>query len=109
SKQGSLAKNAEQEELTPTQFQLFQNYPNPFNPQTVIRFALPQQANVKLTIYDVSGRKVRTLVNENMAAGYHNITWNGLNDNGAQVGTGVYFYHITAGDFSEVRKMLLVR
>ncbi|MFQ5584846.1 MAG: tetratricopeptide repeat protein, partial [Calditrichia bacterium] len=104
-------------QANPNIFQLSQNYPNPFNPQTQIRFALPQQANVKLTIYDVSGRQVRTLVNENMPAGYHTAVWNGRNDNGAQVGTGVYFYHITAGDpstgsgqrFSQVRMMLLVR
>ncbi|MFQ5582929.1 MAG: T9SS type A sorting domain-containing protein [Calditrichia bacterium] len=107
----------------PREFSLAQNYPNPFNPETVIRFALPQQSNVKLTIYDVSGRQVRVLVNEPMPAAYHTALWDGQNDNGVQVGTGVYFYRITAGDpfhrilrtagsgqyFSQVRKMLLVR
>ncbi|MFQ5583753.1 MAG: T9SS type A sorting domain-containing protein [Calditrichia bacterium] len=108
-RQGYLAKNAGAPGVTPTRFELFQNYPNPFNPETIIRFALPQQANVKLTIYDVSGRQVRVLLKKQMSAGYHTATWDGRNDNGVQVGTGVYFYHITAGDFSQVRKMLLVR
>jgi flagellar hook assembly protein FlgD/DNA/RNA endonuclease YhcR with UshA esterase domain len=99
----------------PTQFSLDQNYPNPFNPTTTIRFGLPAAASVRLTVYDALGREISTLVNEEMGAGYLTVTWNGTNNDGARVASGVYFYRLQAqsagGDkpFVELRKMLLVK
>ena len=91
------------------EFALYPNYPNPFNPETRIRFQLAENSNVRLMIYDVLGRKVRTLVSKRMDAGHHVLNWNGLNDAGADVASGMYVYRIKAGDFIAHRKMLLVR
>jgi hypothetical protein len=88
----------------PKVFSLSQNYPNPFNPTTKIDFAIPKANMVKLVVYNVLGSEVATMVNENMQAGYHSITFNGLN-----LASGVYFYKITAGDFTAVKKMLLIK
>jgi hypothetical protein len=88
----------------PATYSLSQNYPNPFNPETKIDFALPKAGLVKMVVYNILGAEVATLVNENMQAGYHNVKFNGTN-----LASGVYFYKITAGDFSDVKKMLLVK
>jgi hypothetical protein len=93
----------------PQEFSLSQNYPNPFNPQTSIRYALPQDAHVKLTIYNVLGQKVVALVDEHQPAGYKTIWWDGKDDKGEQVSSGVYFYRLEAGTFSEAKKMLLMK
>ena len=100
----------------PTRFSLDQNYPNPFNPATTIRFGLPAAASVRLTVYDALGREVTTLIdNEERAAGYVSVTWNGLNSTGARVASGVYFYRIQAQPagggvpFVELKKMVLVK
>ncbi len=93
----------------PTEFALGQNYPNPFNPSTQIKFALPTQAKVQLNIYSVSGELVRTLVNADMPAGYFEATWNGLNNNGQSVSTGVYLFRVQAGTFVASKKMILVK
>jgi hypothetical protein len=92
------------EKSLPTEFDLLQNYPNPFNPRTTIRYNLPEQAHVNITIYDILGRKVETLVNENRQAGYHQVTWDA-----AEHATGIYFYRIVAGDFSESYKMTMIK
>ena len=91
------------------EFALYPNYPNPFNPETRIRFQLAENSNVRLMIYDVLGRKVRTLVSDRMDAGHHVLNWDGLNDAGTAVASGMYVYRIKAGDFIAHRKMLLVR
>jgi hypothetical protein len=88
----------------PKVFSLSQNYPNPFNPSTKIDFAIPKAGMVKLVVYNVLGAEVATLINENMQPGYHSVTFNGIN-----LASGVYFYKITAGDFTAVKKMLLVK
>lgn len=88
----------------PVQFELFQNYPNPFNPSTTINFALPEQSDVTIRIYDVMGRQIATLMNENRPAGYHNILWDA-----GSVASGTYFYRIQAGDFASVKKLTLVK
>ncbi len=94
----------------PTEFALHQNYPNPFNPTTTINFDLPEIADVKLIIYDITGRKVRTLVNNSgVAAGYKKIVWNGRDDFGNGVATGMYIYRLIAGDFVEVKKMTFLK
>jgi len=91
------------------EFALYPNFPNPFNPETRIRFQLAENSNVRLMIYDVLGRKVRTLVSDRMDAGHHVLNWDGLNDAGTAVASGMYVYRIKAGDFIAHRKMLLVR
>jgi hypothetical protein len=96
-------------EILPVQFSLEQNYPNPFNPTTIIDFSLPEQSHVRLDVYNIMGQKVRTLVNDARAAGAHSVIWNGSNDNGENVASGVYFYRIESGQFSETRKMMLLK
>jgi len=89
---------------TPSAFKLLQNYPNPFNPVTTIQYQLPQAETVRLVIYDVMGRQVRELVNERQTAGYYNITLDA-----SDLSSGVYFYHLKAGEFSQTRKFLLTK
>jgi len=96
-------------ESKPEHFSLSQNHPNPFNPQTCIGYALPQDAYVKLVIYNVLGQKVKTLVNESQSAGYKTAWWDGKDENGEQVASGLYFYRLEADKFSEVKKMMLVK
>ena len=88
---------------------LFQNYPNPFNPVTRIKFELPERGRVKLCIYAVNGQLVRTLVEKNMAAGPHSIRWDGQDDAGRSVTSGVYFYSLVTPRVRESRKMILLR
>jgi flagellar hook assembly protein FlgD len=76
------------------------NYPNPFNPSTTISYLLAENSSVRLEIYDVAGRKVRSLVDESRSAGYHNVVWNGRDQNGSQVSSGVYLYRFTATPIS---------
>jgi hypothetical protein len=93
----------------PEDFSLSQNYPNPFNPQTSIRYALPQDAQVRLVIYNLLGRKVKTLVDERQSAGHKTVWWDGKDEKGDPAASGVYFYRIDADQFSEVKKMMLVK
>jgi hypothetical protein len=88
---------------------LSQNYPNPFNPQTTISFTLAGRSHVDLRIYDVNGALVRALVNETQAPGAYHVKWDGRDDNGRVVASGVYFYKLTAGSFSQTRKMVLLK
>ena len=90
-------------------FELKQNYPNPFNPTTTINYSLKQTVDVKLTIYNVLGQEVRTLVNRRQEAGYQSIVWDGLNNYGARAASGVYIYRIEAGDFVQAKKMILMK
>ena len=91
------------------QFNLEPNYPNPFNPSTTIRFSLPQNEKVVLSIYDLLGKKVVDLVNGNMTAGWHTVEWNGKNQAGNLVASGVYIYRLQTGNATLQKKMLLVR
>lgn len=99
----------------PSRFILVQNYPNPFNPSTTISFAIPRDAAVRLEIFDVMGRKVRTLLDGRRPLGHHSIAWNGRSDSGEDVSSGVYFYHFVAlplnGDkaFKQSGKLMLTR
>ena len=93
----------------PGVFALHQNYPNPFNPVTTIRYDVPEQAHVTMEIYNLLGQKVATLVNGIQEPGYHAIMWNGTNMSGAAMSSGMYFYHIQAGDFRSVKKLILVK
>jgi hypothetical protein len=88
---------------------LAQNFPNPFNPVTTIAFGLSRRAHVSLRIYDAVGRLVRELIDENRGAAFYEEVWDGRNDEGAAAASGVYFYQLRAGTFSETRKMILLR
>jgi len=95
--------------LQPIEYQLKQNFPNPFNAETTIQYQLGKRTPVVLSIYDILGRKVRTVINERQTTGYHSIRWDGLNKSKTQVASGLYFYRIEAGDFLDTKKLLLVR
>jgi hypothetical protein len=98
----------------PVDFALNQNYPNPFNPTTSIRYALPVESKLTMDVFNVLGQRVRTLVNDNVAAGYHAIEWNGTNNAGQQLASGVYFVQMSAKGangktFSDVRKLMMLK
>ncbi|MCD6417294.1 T9SS type A sorting domain-containing protein [bacterium] len=93
----------------PAEFSLKQNTPNPFNPITEISFSLPEKADVSLVIYDISGHAVRELVSGNLNSGKHTVVWNGTDDAGNPLPSGIYFYKLTAGDNIDTKKMMLVR
>ncbi|RMH70606.1 MAG: T9SS C-terminal target domain-containing protein, partial [Gemmatimonadetes bacterium] len=93
----------------PVNYALHQNYPNPFNPKTTLRFDVPQTARVSLSIYDVSGALVRTLVDGEVEAGYHQVVWDGTDASGQAVKSGVYVYRLDAGSFSQTESMVLLR
>ncbi len=95
--------------VMPDEFIVHQNFPNPFNPETEIRFALPQDSHVVVTIYNALGQGIRTLTNTRFAAGFHSVNWDGKDKNGNPVSSGVYIYQMQAGEFSQVRKMSLIR
>jgi hypothetical protein len=93
----------------PIDYLLSQNYPNPFNPTTNIKFAVPELGNVKIAIYDMLGQEVRTLVSEQMDRGTRIVEWNGRDNNGAQVTSGMYIYRMTSGSFVQSHKMMLLK
>jgi hypothetical protein len=82
--------------LLPEDFSVSQNFPNPFNPETEITFGLPERSTVKITILDLLGREVMTLTNAEYRAGYQRVRWDGTDSNGNKIGSGIYFYRITA-------------
>jgi len=93
----------------PHKFSLSQNIPNPFNPKTCINFQIPKTVQIKLEIYSIIGQKVRTLVNEIKSPGFYSANWDGRNEYGIEVSSGVYLYRITMGDKTFTKKMLLMR
>ena len=92
------------ENEVPKDFYLYQNFPNPFNPSTQIRFDLAKSGLVTLNVYDITGKKITELVNENMSAGKHSVEFNASN-----LSSGIYFYRISAPGFTSIRKMILVK
>ena len=98
-----------QTDFTPNTFRLFDNFPNPFNPTTLIRFQVPGTSHVQLKIYNSLGQEVRTLVNRNQAAGTQSVVWDGRNNAGNSVASGIYYYRLQAGNFVQVKKMMLLR
>lgn len=105
-----------EETYTAGSFRLMQNYPNPFNPNTTIQYKLPRPAYMKLTVYDLSGKIVRQLDAGARSAGYHTVMWNGCNESGNPVASGVYFLHIQANEpgagkrlFNDVKKMIMMK
>ena len=94
---------------TPQTFRLHQNYPNPFNPVTSLRYDLPEDGLVNITIYDMMGRIVKTLVNSSQTAGFKSVQWNATNDTNEPVSAGFYLYTIQAGEFRQTKKMVLLK
>jgi hypothetical protein len=90
--------------ITPGKFSLEQNYPNPFNPETNIMFSIPERSFVKIKIFDVTGKQVELLLNENINAGTYEVKWNA-----SMKPSGIYFYRIEAGNFSKTRKMSVIK
>ncbi len=93
----------------PERSSLSQNHPNPFNQSTEIKFALRRSGFVTLSIYDILGRKVKTLVSEHLSAGYKFVLWEGKGDSGKDVASGIYFYQIKIGDFTETKRLVLLK
>ena len=95
--------------LVPGVFALHQNYPNPFNPKTEIRFDLPEASIVEVAIYNLMGQKVKILTNKEITPGYHILQWDGTNDRGSMVSTGMYFYTLHTNKYHSMRKMLFLK
>ena len=93
----------------PDEFELSQNYPNPFNPSTKFKYSLPEGRHVKIIIYNINGERITELVNNFQNAGTYEATWNGRNDLNQQVASGTYIYSVTAGDFVQTKKMILLK
>lgn len=106
---GKVTSVKVRERATIENFHLAQNYPNPFNPTTTIGYTLNENTNVRLSIFDVKGEQIVTLVNANMPAGSYQLSWNGRNASGKQVATGNYFYRLEAGNFKKVKAMFLIK
>jgi hypothetical protein len=105
-----IRDNVKPDKTIPKTFFLSQNYPNPFNPSTTIRYDIPVGSGtvpVKVFIYDIRGRLVRKLVDQEKESGSYQVHWAGRDDNGQQVSSGVYLYRIEAGDFLSTRKMVM--
>jgi len=88
---------------------LHNDYPNPFNPITTLRYDLPENSLVTITIYDMLGRQVKTLINEYQDPGYRSIIWDATNDYGKPVSAGMYLYQIHAGEYISTKKMVLLK
>jgi hypothetical protein len=106
---GDVHENEGMNDSKPTEFSLSQNYPNPFNPTTNFQFTLPKSSHVKIEIFNIVGQRVATVVDGDMRAGVYTADWNGRDENGKSVSSGIYFYRMRADDFSDMKKMVLVK
>ncbi|MGE5795248.1 MAG: T9SS type A sorting domain-containing protein [Ignavibacteria bacterium] len=95
--------------INPVNYNLYQNYPNPFNPGTTIKYDLKKNENVVLDIYSISGERVARLVDQQQNSGTHEIRWNGRNDNGSLVSSGIYFYQLRIGNQYLTKKMMMLK
>jgi len=100
---------AEEEGNVPLSFSMQQNFPNPFNSETVIEYTLPQESQIKITIYNLLGQKVKDLVEGKSPAGYQKVSWDGKNNRGELVSSGIYFYRMEAGEFTQIKKMVFLK
>jgi hypothetical protein len=85
------------------------NFPNPFNPETTIMFSLAEESDVSLEIFNIRGQRVKILVNETLVRGNHTVTWRGTDESGRSVGSGIYFYRMVAGEYTSIKRMLLLK
>ena len=106
---GKKGKGKSKKSIIPEDYALLQNAPNPFNPETAIEYGLPEEARVRLVIYNSMGQKVGTVVDAFQSAGYHQIVWDGRDSQGRPVSGGVYFYRLTAGEFAQSRRMTVLK
>jgi hypothetical protein len=95
--------------LIPTQYSLEQNFPNPFNLSTQIQYALPEKARVKIVIYNLLGQRVKTFDIGERAPGRYSITWNGVNERGTTISSGIYFYRFDSDKFTQTKKLVLIK
>lgn len=95
--------------VDPIKTSLSNNYPNPFNPTTTIKFSLAKDSNVKLSIYNIKGQKIKTMINNKLVKGNHSVIWNGTNDKNQAVSSGIYFYSIETDDLTITKKMILMK
>ena len=93
----------------PENFALKPNFPNPFNPSTTIPYELPEVSSIKIDIYDLAGKKIRTLVNNNVEAGFHTCVWNGKNDKGEKIAAGVYIVSMKTRSLFQTRKIVFLK
>ena len=100
----AIAKDAAENAALPTDFNLSQNYPNPFNPATTIKYSLPNDSYVRISIFNILGQEVATLVNTTKSAGFHSVTFNANN-----LASGIYIYRMQAGDFVQTKKLMLMK
>ena len=108
--EGALEElNTKNNNALPEIFTLHQNYPNPFNPETMIQFDVPQRVDLILSVYDLLGRKVKTLVQDNLDIGSYSVKWSGLSDTGEMLPSGMYFYELNSSKFHSVKKLILVK
>ena len=108
--EGALEElNTKNNNALPEIFTLHQNYPNPFNPATNLDYEIPEDAMVNITVFDMMGKVVRTLVNGQQSAGYKTLQWNATSNSGQPISAGLYIYTIRAGEFSKTRKMILLK
>ena len=96
-------------DFIPLKYILHQNYPNPFNPITTLQYDLPENGLVNVTVYDMLGRQVKTLINQTQDAGFKSVVWNATNDYGKPVSAGIYLYQIQAGENISTKKMVLLK
>jgi hypothetical protein len=108
-KKKTITTDVADNSVLPKEFVLENNYPNPFNPATTLAYSVPRESNVSLVIYNILGQKVRTLVNDFKNAGRYTVTWNGLDDSGSAVSSGIYFYSLVSGDVTLVKKMVMLK
>ncbi len=108
-KHSSPATEATLQTILPDRYTLGHNFPDPFNPVTTITYDLPSESQVKIQVFDIQGKLVTTLVNQKMTAGRHHVRWQAIDDSGNKMASGVYLYRMTAGNFIDTRKMVLLR
>ncbi len=106
---GSSTTDVVETDGLPTKFLLSQNYPNPFNPSTNIEFSLPNEGYAELSIFDMTGQKIATLLNEHMQAGNYKVQWDGSTELGNKISSGMYLYRLRTGDFVSSKKMILLK
>jgi hypothetical protein len=107
---GPIVNEAEPDDDFPTTYGLSCNYPNPFNPITRLRYEIPHSGGrVEIVVFDVCGRRVKTLVSEPTFPGVYTVQWDGIDETGARAASGVYFVRMTAGSFGETRKLVLLK
>ena len=96
-------------DMLPSRLSLIQNYPSPFNPETRISFKLAEKSHVSITIYDMLGRNIKTLINQTQDAGYRSVIWDATNDYGKPVSAGIYLYQIQAGEYISTKKIVMLK